>query len=663
MRSSTIYSLLTPTYPALTRLTFWFTTAFLLVLAVKITLAALLDLYSDEIFYWQASTRPALAYSDLPFMSALLAGAGVELFGNKAIAVRSLFLIAGTSIPFLIFWLARPLVPRVQALEAALFSLCLPLTAFLGLLAVPDVPMIFFGLLLIGLFERATRLNTLGLWIGVGVVAALGMSTHYRFSLYLLAGLIYLLVTPGQRQYLREAKLWFAVAVMSIGLLPAIIFNLRNELSGLDYHLLDRHPWQFQLEGLLHPLKQALLVTPPLYAALLVTLYMALKRSRTGDHRAGLFAVFALVHLSVYMVLAPWTDSTRTSIHWPLSGYLPLLVYLPQTLRDVYVRMLNVMSYQAVRRSLRLIPILGFTGTLIAFIGVGSQAFNKQLQPLLGTGILSNKMAGWEELNEHLSHLLADGTDNSDMLIVTDNYYTAAQIEFGVGRAFDVFNIDNDKAVRDGRIAQYQLWQNNEYGLLSHAGRDALFITEDSTLTIDDKLEVITRACSIFQRLMFINQLTLFSGDKSFSFYHGKHVNDAPVREAGLQGNQNLCPLPSQAWLDQPIAGGELTGTVKVAGWAINDGGGIRSIQLLANGTVIMELQRTIPRVDVIEIFKVEHDPDQPLVGFTGDLDTSLLPNGLVDLVLEITANSGEIQRFRETAVRIKNAGVQPANQ
>ncbi|MEX2131776.1 MAG: hypothetical protein WD772_09835, partial [Pseudohongiellaceae bacterium] len=43
---------------------------------VQLTLATFLDLYSDEIFYWQAATHPAPAYSDLPFMTALLAGLG-----------------------------------------------------------------------------------------------------------------------------------------------------------------------------------------------------------------------------------------------------------------------------------------------------------------------------------------------------------------------------------------------------------------------------------------------------------------------------------------------------------------------------------------------------------------------------------------------------------
>ncbi len=58
---------------------------------IKLALAFRLELYSDEIFYWQASRFPALAYSDLPFMAALFAGIGSELMGNSPVAVRSLF--------------------------------------------------------------------------------------------------------------------------------------------------------------------------------------------------------------------------------------------------------------------------------------------------------------------------------------------------------------------------------------------------------------------------------------------------------------------------------------------------------------------------------------------------------------------------------------------
>ena len=139
-------------------------TGMALILALKLVLACALDLYSDEIFYWQASTKPALAYSDLPFMAALLAGTGTALLGDTALGVRALFLAMGTSIPLLVYWIARPLMPARQALEAAGLALCMPLCAFLGLLAVPDVPLLFFGLLMTGYLERATRLGTLPYW-------------------------------------------------------------------------------------------------------------------------------------------------------------------------------------------------------------------------------------------------------------------------------------------------------------------------------------------------------------------------------------------------------------------------------------------------------------------------------------------------------------------
>src|SRR5690606_38682716 len=138
-------------------------------------------------------------YLALPVVAALRSGLGAALVGNSPMGVRALFLVLGAAIPIVVYWLARPLSSRTQALEAAALSLCLPLAAFLGLLAVPDVPLLFFGLLLIGCLERATRLGaepkqSLKYWALCGIAAALGISTHYRFSLYVLAAFIALAV-------------------------------------------------------------------------------------------------------------------------------------------------------------------------------------------------------------------------------------------------------------------------------------------------------------------------------------------------------------------------------------------------------------------------------------------------------------------------------------
>ena len=627
----------------------YFIIGFLTIALLKLLFAAMLDLYSDEIFYWQASTRPALAYSDLPFMAALLSGSGTFLFGPSAFAVRSLFLLLGSAIPFIVYWVALPLMPRQQAREAAALTLCLPLGAFLGLLAVPDVPLLFFGLLLAGCLERATRLDSLKFWVATGLVAALGVSTHYRFALYIVAAFSYLLVFPDQRRHWKTLGLWIAVALLVLGLYPAVAFNLGNQLSGIDYHLLERHPWEFQIEGLLHPLKQAVLVTPLLYMALLYTLLVLLRQARKGDSRRGLFALLALVNLSVYLVLAPWTDSTRTSIQWPLSGYLPLLLFLPETLKELHTKLGNRFGTTAATRLLILAVGIGFTGSVAALLGVGSQSLQDQLRPLVGRGVLSNKMAGWSELGSHVSAFLNRNEMSDVTLIVTDNYYTGAQLELSLQNDVRIYNIDDDKAARDGRAFQYVLWGNNQDGLSAEVGDSALFITEDSTLTVPDKIKALTRACTQFERLTFVEQLILFDGEKSFSFYHGHNVGGGSAT--------HVCPRPSLGWVDQPAAGTTIDSVLTVSGWIINEGWGVDTIEVLLDGESLGTAWYGISRPDVVTAMQVKTDLNAPNVGFEFSINSSEIPAGKRKLSLRTRGISGETQNFgaRDIEFSVRN--------
>lgn len=620
----------------------------LLATAIKLFLAMRLELYSDEIFYWQAAQFPALAYSDLPFMAALLAGLGAELFGNHPVAVRSVFLLMGCSVPALIYWLARPLTDHRQALASAILTFCLPMAAFLGLLAVPDVPLIFWGLLFIGYLERATRCGHWRWWLLAGIVAALGLSTHYRFSLYVFAALIFMLVSRSHWHYWRSSRLWLAGMIAMIGLYPALSFNLVHDLSGIDYHLLSRHPWRFQSEGLLHPFIQGTLVTPLLYMLLWVTLWMLFKKARAGDTRAGLIAAFAATNLGVYLILAPWSDTTRTTLHWPLSGYMPLLVYAPQAMSMLKGWLTSRYTARHASYIVRAIPVTGFIGTLLLFVGIGSQGFNQQLQTVLGTGVLSNKMAGWQPLAHHIRALQDRYQLPADGLVVTDNYYTSAQIAFAMTEARP-YTIDEDKTVRDGRYAQYAIWQKDDAGLRQLAGEQALFVTEDSTLDINEKLAVMDRACNLFSELTLLDQLFLYQGDKIFSFYLGSNIQATADNMAGN------CPRPSHLWLDQPAASATISGLTVVSGWAVNHGLGVSRIRILLNGVAAGDVRRTVARQDVLEIRQAHDDPGAPHLGFEYELDTRNLSNGRYQLTLEVVSGAGERQLGATRHITISN--------
>ncbi|HJO12897.1 MAG: hypothetical protein CMQ17_13290 [Gammaproteobacteria bacterium] len=621
---------------------------FLVVFIVKLYLAAVLDLYSDEIFYWQESTHPALAYSDLPFMTAMLTGLGAPLAPGQALAARSLFLALGSSLPFLVYWIARPVTSHLQALESAVLTLCLPLGAFVGLLAVPDVPLLFFGLLSIGLFERALRRGDLKFWLGTGIVVACGLSTHYRFVLYPLATLIYLFFFHKKPGHWRTPGLWVAMGIALLGLVPVINFNLSNQLASASFYLLERHPWEFQVQGLLHLFKQAGLVTPPLYAVFALTLWHLLGRARRGDQIAALFLCFSLINILVYMLLAPWTDSSSTSIHWPLSGYFPLLVFVPASLRQLYQLLLVRYTQKTAIRLLLAIPALGFAGTVVAFTGVGSQGFQQQLQAVLGTGVLSNKMAGWKEFSAYTEDLIQKVFAVKQPIIITDNYYSSAQVEFANLTELS-YTLDNDKAVNDGRLTQYQIWQRDETALQNSNGESALFLTEDSELTIPAKQEVLQRMCTNTDQLEFLEQLNLFNGDKRFSFYKANRITS----RAGA--GTSPCPYPSQGWIDRPVDGDRVSGVMLISGWAFNEDIGVEQIFLVLNGTRFQQVSYGRPRPDVVEAMGVDSDPNKPGLGFSYSLDTQTLKNGSNSIALEIINNVGEVQLYGEREVIVSN--------
>jgi hypothetical protein len=478
------------------------------------------------------------------------------------------------------------------------------------------------------------------------------LSTHYRFSLYVLAALIFMLASRSHWHYWRSGRLWLSGLIALTGLYPALSFNLAHDLSGIDYHLLSRHPWQFQLEGLLHPVIQGTVVTPLMYALLGLTLWMLIKKARAGDTRAGLFAAFTATNLGVYLVLAPWSDTTRTTLHWPLSGYMPLLVYAPLAMSAVKDWLSQRYSAQRSSAMARAIPVTGLIGTLLLFAGIGSQGFNQQLQSYLGTGVLSNKMAGWEPLTAHLQALRRSNDLPAHGLVVTDNYYTSAQIAFATEEA-QTYTIDEDKTVRDGRYAQYAIWQKDEAGLRqlagAKAGEQALFITEDSTLDINEKLAVMDRACRLFSELTLLDQLFLYQGEKIFSFYLGNNI------QANNDDAAAVCPEPSHIWLDQPADGESISGQVAISGWAVNHNLGVSTVRVLLNGEVAGETRRSIERNDVVSIRNAHDDPGAPLLGFEFMLDTKKFNNGRYQLALEVISGAGERQRGATRQVTINN--------
>lgn len=519
---------------------------FLVVLMAKTYLATQLDLFGDGAFYWLESKRPALAYSDVPFVTPMLVKLGTAVVGDTRLGVRLLFLIIGSCLPLTVYLLALPIVGRRDALMASIYSLLIPVASTLGVLVVPDVPLLVLSILALAALERATRTGQLRYWILTGFLGALSFSTHYRFALFPVATVLYLVLTANGRSQWRTRGLWLATLIALLGLVPVAYFNLTNQFAGVAFHFYDRHPWTFHPEGLLYLVIQAIWITPLIFAVLVMTLARCIIKGKQGSDRHAMMALFGGTYILVFAALSPWAvGGSSTTGHWALFGYFPLLVYLPSTLRALSGRFRSAVS----KHLLWLVPGSGLVGVVLV-MAYGTLAAHYADIPPAVRSYVTNKMAGWSNVGAKTDELLRAGEPSTGGRVVADNYYLASQIAFTTRRTDDVYNLDDEKIFRHGRAIQRAIWEIDEPGLRRHhPGKNAVVVVEETKLNRKERAALLIRLCGLFERLYPLDDIGLFDAERRYEFYLGKGIRAEPQNR---EGHQNItrnasCILTSEA--------------------------------------------------------------------------------------------------------------------
>ena len=112
------------------------------IVLARLLVAARLPLFVDEAFYWQEGRHLAWAYSDLPGLTAWLARIG-DALGDGTLSLRLPFLVIAAAIPWLVVRMTAREFDAKSGWHAGSLALLLPLAGTLGLLALPDVPLLF----------------------------------------------------------------------------------------------------------------------------------------------------------------------------------------------------------------------------------------------------------------------------------------------------------------------------------------------------------------------------------------------------------------------------------------------------------------------------------------------------------------------------------------
>jgi 4-amino-4-deoxy-L-arabinose transferase-like glycosyltransferase len=212
-----------------------------LITAAKLVVAARLPLFVDEAFYWQEGQHLAAAYSDLPGLTAWLARLGVEIGGHHVLALRLPFLAIGALLPLLVVRIATRWFGNVAGWQAGSLTLLMPLSATLGLLAVPDVPMALAAVICLHAGARLLHSVDASSAMKLALGLLIGALSHYRFIGVIGVGFIALLALPQGRRMLADPRVWVALAVGVLAWLPLLAWNADNHDAGLKFQVVERH--------------------------------------------------------------------------------------------------------------------------------------------------------------------------------------------------------------------------------------------------------------------------------------------------------------------------------------------------------------------------------------------------------------------------------------
>lgn len=601
-----------------------FLAAWIGVLALKLWLAARLPLFVDEAFYWLEGQHPAWAYSDLPGLTAWLARLGVALGGNAAIGLRWPFLLLGAALPWLCVRIARRWFGAIAGWHAGSLALLLPLASTLGVLALPDVPLVFATLLAFDACAALLAQVTFVACLQLALALALGATSHYRFAIALFAGAAALLSLRNGRALFKHPGVLLALAVGALAWLPLLLFNLDHHAAGLRFQLVDRNPWSFHPYALQLQLAQPLLTGPLLYAALLWVLWQAWQRR--GETRWRLLLVAGGLPMLLFVVLAPFVDIQRVSFHWPLSAYLLLASAVP------LLRERQRLAYAWVCGSsvLLTVALYGWLAVMTAPNGMTT---------LARWGFYPLTFAGWDAATQATRARLASMPRTT--LLVADNFMLAAELEFGLDAARPVHTLDHPLNVKHGRALQLALWHRDESALGPLSTQPMLIVVEETMLDPQRREPWNRHLCALWPGLRAAGELDVDQGRKRFLFY--RH---AP-------GDSGRCDAPALAYLARPLPNASVSGTLQLAGWAFQDGVGVARVEVLLDGAPVALAHYGLDEPGVRSQWPASDDPNQPRVGFEATLDLAHVAPGDHTLALRISGRDGRVRVLENRSIRV----------
>jgi 4-amino-4-deoxy-L-arabinose transferase-like glycosyltransferase len=204
--------------------------------AMRLIYASLLDLRTDEAYYWTWSKENALSFLDHPPMIAWFIRFGTAIFGDTNLGVRFASIVAMLVTQLLLADIVRRVTHDFRAIVLALL---MPEAAlYYGLLmakVAPDTAMIPFAVAMLWALVRLHESGDARWWLAAGLFAGLALLSKLTAVMLMPAVMAFALVPDWRRRWLNSPYPYFAALIAVVVFSPVLIWNYQHDWASFRF--------------------------------------------------------------------------------------------------------------------------------------------------------------------------------------------------------------------------------------------------------------------------------------------------------------------------------------------------------------------------------------------------------------------------------------------
>ncbi|WP_298740250.1 glycosyltransferase family 39 protein [uncultured Chitinophaga sp.] len=277
--------------------------------------AGFTELMDDEAYYWVYSRHLDWGYFDHPPMIALLIKTGYAIFHNE-LGVRLVMVLLNV----LTLWLTWELIPQKHNRLFYLVMGAMGAMQIGGMLAVPDVPLIFFATLYFWVYRRFTEQQSWKNTLLLSLSMALMFYSKYHGILLVFFTLV---STPS---LLQVFKFYIACIITALLYLPHLYWQYSHGYPSIQYHLVERNAPGYHISYSLDYILGQLLLFGPI-AGWLILYYAFICPIQSSFERTLKVCLIGVLAFFLFS-----TFKGRVEANWTVMVFTPAVILAHQAI-------------------------------------------------------------------------------------------------------------------------------------------------------------------------------------------------------------------------------------------------------------------------------------------------------------------------------------------